>query len=201
MFASQTDVWQINSLSQPNRNQSSYWGYLISGIEHILSGWDHLAFLLGLILLYQGRNLVIAITGFTIGHSLTLGLGAMNVLRVHSEMVEILIGFSILLLAVEKFFKHHYEFDKGIKHLIFASIALFPLAIFGVLEPLLVLRLSIISNHLFKSDASLFFSMDPLDDYCIFWINSWTWICLINCRSRHSPRSIVADNLKFQSWS
>ena len=84
MFASQTDVWQINSLSQPNRNQSSYWGYLISGIEHILSGWDHLAFLLGLILLYQGRNLVIAITGFTIGHSLTLGLGAMNVLRVKS---------------------------------------------------------------------------------------------------------------------
>ena len=83
MFASQTDVWQINALSQPNTNQSSYWGYLISGIEHILSGWDHLAFLLGLILLYQGRNLVIAITGFTIGHSLTLGLGAMNVLRVH----------------------------------------------------------------------------------------------------------------------
>ncbi|MDA9660034.1 HupE/UreJ family protein, partial [Pseudomonadota bacterium] len=143
MFASQTDVWQINSLSQPNRNQSSYWGYLVSGIEHILSGWDHLAFLLGLILLYQGRNLVIAITGFTIGHSLTLGLGAMNVLRVHSEMVEILIGFSILLLAVEKFFKHHYEFDKGIKHLIFASIALLPLAIFGVLEPLLILGLAL----------------------------------------------------------
>ena len=143
MFASQTDIWQINSLSQSNRNQSSYWGYLISGIEHILSGWDHLAFLLGLILLYQGRNLVIAITGFTIGHSLTLGLGAMNVLRVHSEMVEILIGFSILLLAVEKFFKHHYEFDKGMKHLIFTSIALFPLAIFGVLEPLLTLGLAL----------------------------------------------------------
>jgi len=143
MFASQTDTWQINSLSQSNRNQSSYWGYLISGIEHILSGWDHLAFLLGLILLYQGRNLVIAITGFTIGHSLTLGLGAMNVLRVHSEMVEILIGFSILLLAVEKFFKHHYEFDKGMKHLIFTSIALFPLAIFGVLEPLLTLGLAL----------------------------------------------------------
>ena len=143
MFASQTDLWQINSLSQSNRNQSSYWGYLISGIEHILSGWDHLAFLLGLILLYQGRNLVIAITGFTIGHSLTLGLGAMNVLRVHSDMVEILIGFSILLLAVEKFFKHHYEFDKGMKHLIFASIALFPLALFGVLEPLLVLGLAL----------------------------------------------------------
>ena len=143
MFASQSDLWKINLLSQPNSNQSSYWGYLISGIEHILSGWDHLAFLLGLLLLYQGRNLVIAITGFTIGHSLTLGLGAMNVLRVHSEIVEILIGFSILLLAAEKFFKHHYEFDKGVKYLIFGSIALSPLAIFGVLEPLLIIGLAL----------------------------------------------------------
>ena len=143
MFASQSDLWQINSLSQPDANQSSYWGYLISGIEHILSGWDHLAFLLGLLLLFQGRNLVIAITGFTIGHSLTLGLGAMNVLRVHSEMVEILIGFSILLLAIEKFFKHKYELNNVIKNFIFALIALFPLLIFGVLEAMLVFGLAL----------------------------------------------------------
>ncbi len=143
MFASQTDFWEINSLSQSNRNQSSYWGYLISGIEHILSGWDHLAFLLGLLLLFQGRNLVIAITGFTIGHSLTLGLGAMNILRVHSEMVEILIGFSILLLAVEKFFKNQYDFNNVIKNMIFAFIAFLPLALFGILEPLLILGLAL----------------------------------------------------------
>tara|TARA_B100000287_G_C20622728_1_gene776564 strand:- start:6 stop:1193 length:1188 start_codon:yes stop_codon:yes gene_type:complete len=143
MFASQTDFWEINSLSQSNRNQSSYWGYLISGIEHILSGWDHLAFLLGLLLLFQGRNLVIAITGFTIGHSLTLGLGAMNILRVHSEMVEILIGFSILLLAVEKFFKDQYDFNNVIKNMIFAFIAFLPLALFGILEPLLILGLAL----------------------------------------------------------
>ena len=101
MFASQTDLWQINSLSQSNRNQSSYWGYLISGIEHILSGWDHLAFLLGLILLFQGRNLVIAITGFTIGHSLTLALGALNLINPSSQLVEALIGYSIIIIAVE----------------------------------------------------------------------------------------------------
>jgi len=143
MFASKTDLWKVNSLSQPDINQSSYWGYLISGIEHILSGWDHLAFLLGLLLLFQGRNLVIAITGFTIGHSLTLGLGAMNILRVHSEMVEILIGFSILLLAIEKFFKHQYELNNVIKNFGFALIALFPLAAFGLLEPLLIFGLAL----------------------------------------------------------
>ena len=143
MFASKTDLWQINSLSSPDTNQSSYWGYMKSGIQHILSGWDHLAFLLGLLLLFQGRQLVIAITGFTIGHSLTLGLGAMNVLRVHSEMVEILIGFSILLLALEKFFKHQYEFNQGIKNFFFALIAFSPLILFGILSPMLIFGLAL----------------------------------------------------------
>ena len=95
MFSSPSDVWLINSLSEQNRNQSSYLSYLFSGIEHILGGWDHLVFLLGLLLLFQGKFLIIAITGFTIGHSLTLGFGAINVLRVDSILVEILIGFSI----------------------------------------------------------------------------------------------------------
>ena len=72
MFASPSDVWLINSLTEPNRNQSSYLSYLLSGIEHIFGGWDHLVFLLGLLLLFQGKFLIIAINVFTIGHSLTL---------------------------------------------------------------------------------------------------------------------------------
>jgi hypothetical protein len=143
MFASKADLWQIHSLSSPDKNQSSYWGYMQSGIQHIISGWDHLAFLLGLLLLFRGRQLVIAITGFTIGHSLTLGLGAMNVLRVHSEMVEILIGFSILLLALENFFKHQYEFSQAIKNFFLALIAFSPLILFGILSPILIFGLAL----------------------------------------------------------
>ena len=143
MFANSSDVWLIGSLSESKKNQSSYLGYLFSGIEHILGGWDHLIFLLGLLLLFQGRFLIIAITGFTIGHSLTLGFGAMNVLRVHSVMVEILIGFSILLLALEKFFKHNYEFDRLIKNFIFAVLAFTPLVIFGTLDPILIFGLAL----------------------------------------------------------
>ena len=93
--------------------------------------------------MFQGRFLIIAITGFTIGHSLTLGFGAMNVLRVHSVMVEILIGFSILLLALEKFFKHNYEFDRLIKNFIFAVLAFTPLVIFGTLDPMLIFGLAL----------------------------------------------------------
>ena len=143
MFASKSDEWLISSLSQSNPNKSSYLSYLFSGIEHILSGWDHLVFLLGLLLLFQSKYLIIAITGFTIGHSLTLGFGAMNVLRVHSVMVEILIGFSILLLALEKFFKYHYEFNKLLKNFFFALLAFAPLGIFGILEPMLIFGLAL----------------------------------------------------------
>ena len=143
MFASPTDLWLINSLAESNRNQSSYLSYLLSGIEHILGGWDHLVFLLGLLLLFQGKFLIIAITGFTIGHSLTLGFGAMNVLRVDSILVEILIGFSILLLALEKFLKYNFEFDMLLKNFIFAVLAFSPLVIFGILEPILIFGLAL----------------------------------------------------------
>ena len=143
MFTSPTDLWLINSLTESGSNQSSYLSYLLSGIEHILGGWDHLVFLLGLLLLFQGKFLVIAITGFTIGHSLTLGFGAMNVLRVDSILVEILIGFSILLLALEKFFKYNYEFDMLLKNFIFAVLAFFPLVIFGILELILIFGLAL----------------------------------------------------------
>ena len=143
MFASTQDAWVIGLPGESNVNQSSYFGYFKSGVQHILSGWDHLTFLLGLLLLFAGRFLIIAITGFTIGHSLTLGLGAMNVLRVHSEIIETLIGFSILLLAVEYFHKHAFEINKLIKNLALSFCAFLPLAIFGNLDPILIVGLAL----------------------------------------------------------
>ena len=154
MFASTQDSWVIGLPGESNVNQSSYFGYFKSGVQHILSGWDHLTFLLGLLLLFTGRFLIIAITGFTIGHSLTLGLGAMNVLRVHSEIIETLIGFSILLLAVEYFLKHVFEINKLIKNLALSFCAFLPLTIFGSLDPILIAGLALfltfylsLSNH------------------------------------------------------
>ena len=143
MFASTQDAWVIGLPGESNVNQSSYFGYFKSGVQHILSGWDHLTFLLGLLLLFTGRFLIIAITGFTIGHSLTLGLGAMNVLRVHSEIIETLIGFSILLLALEYFHKHAFEINKLIKNLALSFCAFLPLTIFGSLDPILIAGLAL----------------------------------------------------------
>lgn len=76
--------------------------YTVLGIEHILGGIDHLLFVLGLLLLVPGRReLVLTITAFTVGHSVTLALAALGFLRYPVDLVEFLIAFSIFVVAVE----------------------------------------------------------------------------------------------------
>lgn len=78
------------------------WGYLRLGVEHILSGLDHLVFVLGLIWLVTGaRALVGTVTAFTLGHSVTLSLAALGFVRFPSALVEIVIAATILVLALE----------------------------------------------------------------------------------------------------
>lgn len=77
-------------------------GYLRLGVEHLLTGWDHLAFVLGLLLLVAGwRRLVGTITAFTLGHSLTLSIAALGFVDLPPAPIEMLIALSILVLAIE----------------------------------------------------------------------------------------------------
>jgi hydrogenase/urease accessory protein HupE len=76
--------------------------YLTLGFEHILSGIDHLLFVLGLIVLVAGdRRLIGLITAFTIGHSLSLSLAAFGWVRIPPTPVDILIASTIFLLGIE----------------------------------------------------------------------------------------------------
>jgi len=75
--------------------------YLQLGIEHILLGFDHLLFVLALVLLISMRQIVKVITAFTLAHSVTLAATALGWVTPISKPVEILIALSILLLAVE----------------------------------------------------------------------------------------------------
>lgn len=73
---------------------------LYLGFEHVLSGVDHLAFLIALAMLAGGPwRIVVAVTGFTLGHSLTLALVALNVLKPDTAAVEALIGFTVAWAA------------------------------------------------------------------------------------------------------
>ncbi|QDM23214.1 HupE/UreJ family protein [Tardiphaga sp. vice352] len=72
------------------------------GVEHILTGYDHLLFISALMLLVRGlRRLAWTITAFTLGHSVTLAAAVLGYVNVNPAMVEILIALSVLILAVE----------------------------------------------------------------------------------------------------
>lgn len=76
--------------------------YLTLGIEHILTGFDHLMFVLGLMLLVADRwQLIKTITAFTAAHSITLACAALSLIRVQPAIVESLVALSIVFLASE----------------------------------------------------------------------------------------------------
>jgi hypothetical protein len=69
-------------------------------------GFDHLAFLASILLLVQGlKPLVLAITGFTVGHSITLALAVLGLAIPDGQLVEALIGLTIALVAAESVFQ------------------------------------------------------------------------------------------------
>ncbi|WP_421754796.1 HupE/UreJ family protein [Croceimicrobium sp.] len=79
--------------------------YLRLGYEHIMSvqAMDHILFVVVLMAVYQSRNwlrVVAAVTFFTIGHSLTLSLGALEVIKIDKGIIEFLIPLTILLTAL-----------------------------------------------------------------------------------------------------
>lgn len=76
--------------------------YTLLGVEHILSGIDHLLFVLCIVLLIPyKKKLFLAVTAFTVAHSITLIMTVLGYFSLHSRMVEVLIALSIVLLAYE----------------------------------------------------------------------------------------------------
>ena len=76
--------------------------YFALGVEHIFGGIDHLLFLAGLLYIARTlRRILITVTGFTLAHSITLFLVALDVIRVSMAAVETVIALSIVMLASE----------------------------------------------------------------------------------------------------
>jgi hydrogenase/urease accessory protein HupE len=76
--------------------------YLVLGVEHILGGFDHLLFVLALVMLVRGgRRLVATITAFTAAHSLTLSAASLGLVSVPIAPVEATIALSIAFVAAE----------------------------------------------------------------------------------------------------
>ena len=124
LFTSSARSASFETKNQENLEVTSFKDYFFLGLNHISSGFDHLAFLLGLILLNRRiKDLLIAVTGFTLGHSLTLALGVLGVVTPLSVWVEAVIGFSIALIALEAIAKETKQF----------SVYIFGLCLFWVI--------------------------------------------------------------------
>lgn len=89
------------SVPEVQSNWDVFTNYARLGFEHIVSGFDHLSFVFGLMLLVSPRRLFWVVTAFTIGHSITLALSALDVVRVQQRPIEILIALSIGVVAWE----------------------------------------------------------------------------------------------------
>lgn len=86
--------------------------YFGLGKDHILdyaNGYDHILFVIALCALYVSRDwkrVLILVTAFTIGHSITLALSTLRIVNVRSELVEFLIPVTIFITAVSNLFKN-----------------------------------------------------------------------------------------------
>jgi hypothetical protein len=83
-------------------NWQTFWRFTRLGIEHIFTGYDHLAFLLGLLVATTTLgSLVKVITSFTLAHSITLALATFNLVNLPSRLTESMIAVSIGYIAAE----------------------------------------------------------------------------------------------------
>ncbi|HEX8912211.1 MAG TPA: HupE/UreJ family protein [Humisphaera sp.] len=76
--------------------------FFTDGVRHILGGYDHLLFVAALLLACRTfREATTIITFFTVAHSVTLGLSAMNLVRIDGRLIEVGIAATIVFVAVE----------------------------------------------------------------------------------------------------
>ena len=119
----------LNEEKENNSFSNSFYKFFSLGLDHILSGYDHLLFILGLLLLVTNlKRLLLVITGFTIGHSLTLSLSVINIIQVKSSLVEALIGYTIMFVGLEYLYKENNDHRVS---MIFITILSLLLLIFG----------------------------------------------------------------------
>ena len=87
-----------------------FWGFFHLGVEHIWTGYDHLLFLFGLLVVCRSfRSIVTIITCFTVAHSLTLALATLNVVNLSPRLVEPAIAASSVFVGLENLWRRGEE--------------------------------------------------------------------------------------------
>jgi len=98
-------TWVLSGPGAPSTAAGLAWSLLKLGVEHILTGADHLVFLFGLILVGgRARSLIGVVTAFTLAHSITLALAALGIFTPSPRLVEPAIALSIAYVGIENLF-------------------------------------------------------------------------------------------------
>jgi hypothetical protein len=134
-FSLQPSTWQ------------QIWSFLWLGIEHILTGYDHILFLISLLMLGGGlKYLLKVVTAFTVAHSVTLSLAVLDVVSLPSRWVECAIALTIVYVAAENFWRKSVQ---GRWQLTFSFGLIHGLGFAGILQEMDIPR-----SHLALSLAS-----------------------------------------------
>jgi len=96
----------VDSSPQSSNWFETFWPIVLLGVEHILFGFDHLLFLLALLMLpARPLALVATVTGFTLAHSITLAFAWFDLISAPGRLVEAAIAASIAFVALENLFR------------------------------------------------------------------------------------------------
>jgi hypothetical protein len=112
---------------------SDFWLYFQLGKDHILdyaNGYDHILFVIALCALYQLREwkpVLVLVTAFTLGHSLTLALSTLEIISVKADLIEFLIPVTIFITAVSNIFKNEDQLSGRVMQINYFYAAFFGL--------------------------------------------------------------------------
>src|ERR1700757_564737 len=138
-----------------SREGPSFLEFLKLGVEHILTGYDHLLFLFGLMVVCRDlRSILTVITCFTVAHSITLALATLDIVRLPGRIVEPMIAASIAYVGIENLvrgdspkWRSLIAFSFGLVHGLGFADALRELGInsgrFGIVVPLVGFNLGV----------------------------------------------------------
>ena len=101
--------------------------YLRLGFRHIIdiNGSDHILFILALVIRYvwtDWKKLLVLVTSFTIGHSVTLALSTLNWINLPVSLIELLIPMTILLTALSNYWVNDFSFTSKYPFIYFAAL-------------------------------------------------------------------------------
>jgi len=106
--------------------------YFNLGLQHIadLKGYDHILFIITLCAVYslkEWKRVLILVTAFTIGHSLTLALATLKLIRIDGDLIEFLIPLTIFITALSNLFVGKQKRSSGLYYLRYAAALFFGL--------------------------------------------------------------------------